>query len=67
MPYLLSKLASLISYGLPLIRLRLRRDCCLSLSAYIYSFIKLALLVACATANSLSVYGLNCAVLDLRM
>ena len=67
MPYLLSKKASLISYDLPLVYLRLRRGCCLSLSAYICSFIKLTLLVACAAINSLSVYGLNCAVLDLRI
>jgi hypothetical protein len=66
-PYLRIRVASLITCVSPLMRLRL---CCgphLSLSAYIHSFIKLALLTTCAVAISRPIYGLSCVSLALRI
>jgi hypothetical protein len=50
-----------------LMRLRLYYSPCLSLNAYIYSFIKLALLAIYAITISRPVYSLSCIFLALHM
>jgi hypothetical protein len=65
MPYLLIRVASLISCIALLVRLHLHYGPYLSLSVYIHFFIKLALLVVYIIAISYPIYGLGCVSLDL--
>jgi hypothetical protein len=65
MPYLLIKVASLISYVALLICLHLYYGPHLFLSVYIHTFIKLALLIAYIIVISYSIYGLGCVSLNL--
>jgi hypothetical protein len=67
MPHLLIKIISFISCITLLVRLYLHYGPYLSLSVYIYFFIKLTLLVIYAIMISYSICGLGCVSLDLHM